>query len=238
VNGSVLETASDFTPIPSLSRTDGDVVLIFLVGNGVSFEQRSDDDWYRAIIPDGHEVYSSVNGTAILEYRPAEAASAMGCVEQYQFCNAALPEESRCGPLTGFYDAAMDAGPLFGLTRDQVVGYKTIVPERAGSQYLWFVNTLLSSSIFSTEVLSALGAKALASQYTLSFGLQGAISPSQWKLDVIHWWSATLASLQAGIVGAAAGPPSNADDGSLLLPQNSYQRNMCDNQVGEPLPYG
>ncbi|KAI3331612.1 hypothetical protein HD806DRAFT_518599 [Xylariaceae sp. AK1471] len=40
-----------FNPIPDLARSDGDLKIIFLSGNGVSFLQEMNDDWYRATKP-------------------------------------------------------------------------------------------------------------------------------------------------------------------------------------------
>jgi hypothetical protein len=68
--------------IPELRRPDGDVTVAFLSGSGVIFSQKMDDNWYRG---------NTVHGTAKLgnyvedlkNYRPEDAASPMGCVEQW-----------------------------------------------------------------------------------------------------------------------------------------------------------
>lgn len=44
-NGTVDASQSAFKPIPQLTRTDGDVSVLFLSGNGVFFNGPMDDDW-------------------------------------------------------------------------------------------------------------------------------------------------------------------------------------------------
>ncbi|KAL2277331.1 hypothetical protein FJTKL_00051 [Diaporthe vaccinii] len=50
-------------------------------------------------------------------YQPEEAASPMGCVKQFQFCNPSL-SSNKCGPLASWADAQNYAAPLFGITTE------------------------------------------------------------------------------------------------------------------------
>ncbi|KAH8889020.1 hypothetical protein GQ53DRAFT_825784 [Thozetella sp. PMI_491] len=227
VNGSFYPNSSSFNPGSDIYRSDGDIDIAFLVGNGILFDQRSDDDWYRATVVSANVTLPRVNGSKLV-YRPEEAASPMGCVAQYQFCNPSLPKEPRCGPHSGIYDAAIQAGPLFGLTEDQITDYNPEVSEKTASCFLWFVNSLFAS-ILPGQVLASLGSRALAPQAYLGENVRGPIRDNQWQLDVIHWWSTSLASIQLSVVNVATGPQSSAYNSTLLLP-NPFQRKMCDNQ--------
>ena len=99
INGTSADP-STFTPIDELLRSDGDLVLMFLSGNGVYFYEKSNDPWYRATRDNGNGIYQT-----------DVAASPLGCVQQFQFCDGG----SKCGTLASLVDAAADAAPLFML---------------------------------------------------------------------------------------------------------------------------
>lgn len=82
-----------FIPVPQLRRSDGDVSVILLSGNGVEFYQEMDDDWYRATrrgpLVSNAMLDSSAESTYL--YVPEEAGSPLGCVgENYPDVNSSL----------------------------------------------------------------------------------------------------------------------------------------------------
>ncbi|KAK8086641.1 hypothetical protein PG994_001615 [Apiospora phragmitis] len=93
--GSFNPRESDFKPDPDLIRRDGDVSLAFLSGNGVYLFSRTDDDWYKATV--NTATLSSASNPDQALYRPEEAASPLGCVQQFQYCRD--PTKGQCGSL-------------------------------------------------------------------------------------------------------------------------------------------
>src|SRR4051812_33146026 len=117
-----------FIPIPSLQRSDGDVTLIYLSGDGVLFDEPLEDDWYRVTALGGLTGVSSTHGIK-KSYIPEDAASPLGCVSQYQYCNLAAAEGSRCGPLASFSDAVVGAAVVFNSTPEEMQGESPIGKE-------------------------------------------------------------------------------------------------------------
>lgn len=117
IGGTLVNQTTSFVPDDALKATDGDVTLIFLSGNGVWFAQKSNDAWYRATHREGtlSAQFTSGFGDA---YYPTEAASPLGCVEQYQWCNSKYGVPGGCGPLAGWGDATAGAFPYFNATVD------------------------------------------------------------------------------------------------------------------------
>ncbi|KAI0419812.1 hypothetical protein F5X98DRAFT_384082 [Xylaria grammica] len=190
-------------PAPELERVDGDVIVAFLSGNGVLFHQALDDDWYRATVP-SFTLNHKRGAKTGLKYRPLDAASPMGCVQQMQWCNSAYPRDRGCGPLASTYDAFLGAAPLFNLTSDEVHGVNSSRPfsyKAAGARLIWPALVLLGSPAASFDrVIANLGSRALTSQIQLDNGIQWPIPIHQWQDDVRHWWETVLASVQAKFI--------------------------------------
>lgn len=223
-NGTMYSTAQPL-PSPSLYRTDGDIILIFLSGNGVWFSEPSDDDWYRANVSEGPIVMYDVPENTTSYYRPDEDASPMACLEQYQWCNARLPRDRGCGPLGSFQDASLGAYPLFNITsEDDDRGYSDT---ELGSHFIWIYRGFKSYPTSVANILLNLGPEALASRASKWGGLQGRIPHDQWQLDVTYWWAISLAVLQNVFIDIARG----SRDIKRLPPGNSYQQDICNNQV-------
>ncbi|KAH8898663.1 hypothetical protein GQ53DRAFT_358234, partial [Thozetella sp. PMI_491] len=235
MNGTVVRSESGFIPGPEIHRSDGDVKVIFLVGNGVYFDEPTDDAWYQAHTP-GAQAYYGLTAGLTQEYQSDEAASPMGCVEQFQYCNPSLPEDRRCGPLASFYDASLQAAPMFGLTPEDLMNNMT-ADDPMGSRYIWLANYLSSSATLPPSIIQALGARVLLSQQTLHDGYQTELPKDQWKLDVTHWWSTWLASLQAGYASTATGPQDPVMDDLLILPGDATQLAMCNSQKIQSTEY-
>lgn len=164
----------------------------------------------------------------------------MGCLRQYQFCNPALPAEGRCGPLTGFVDAQLQAAPLFDITYDQMstmtfdqMANNDFPQTPAAARFVWLLMFLSLEVPSPATVVDILGPNSLASQQNLirSSSVISSLSNNQWQLDVQNWWVIYLASLQAGRVNIAYGPQYAALEPYEILPFNSPIQKLCRNQV-------
>ncbi|KAH8883740.1 hypothetical protein GQ53DRAFT_663302 [Thozetella sp. PMI_491] len=217
-NGTTDMLHSHFIPIPEIQRRDADIYLNFIIGNGVIFGEPTDDPWYRGTL-DGAIIGPSQG------YMPEEAASPMGCVEQYQFCNS----EQQCGPLAGLSDAVYQAAPVFGLTTDDLLNHRAL--GTPGSRLLWFANILSISGANPADIMWAQGAHALLSLKSLLDGvIIPRLQPNHWQLDVTHWWTTWLAYLQTSFVATATGPMDPQLEPYRLAPADDFQREMCNGQ--------
>ncbi|KAK5636347.1 hypothetical protein RRF57_012059 [Xylaria bambusicola] len=224
-----------FTPIPELARPDGDTTMVFLSGNGVPFGQLMDDGWYRAtdfLTTISHSLASGAQKV----YRPSVAASPMGCVEQWQWCNSAYPRDSGCGPLAGQSDALYGAARLFNLTNEDLYSDRPLSSEASGTRLIWPALLTFGYPTALPSLLGHLGAKSLASQSRLYSGVQWALPNNQWQLDVIQWWNTILASVQASwlvvdsFVEAAQGSSDPEFREYIAPPLNEDEQKLCNSQ--------
>lgn len=223
---------SMFTPIPDLFRPDGDVSVIFLSGNGIRFYEETEDAWYRATAPGYRITDQTWEGTRRM-YWPEEAASPLGCVRQIQVCNTALPPDKQCGPLASLDDAMAESAQLFNLTIPQMYDDHPNSTDPTASRFLWF-NELLRYAVNDlVTIMQILGPSSLASKASLFQGFMGRLPSNQWQLDVTHWWSTWLASVQTGFVETAIGPadPTGELEQLKVAPWNDHMRTLCNNQV-------
>lgn len=219
-----------FSPIPSLFDPDGDIVLIFLSSNGIEFYDKTSDPWYRATVPGG-KIQQLGGDERLVVYQPEEAASPMGCIKQYQFCNPSL-SGNNCGPLAGWYDAGIESAHLFGLTAKDMENESDLPTNNImASRYMWLLEVLTLGAAEIDKIIMDLGPDALTSPKYLSSGIMGPLPTNQWQLDVRYWWATYLATLQAAVVNTAHGPTDPALDPFKVLPFNSRARDICNNQV-------
>ncbi|KAI0855475.1 hypothetical protein F4860DRAFT_521493 [Xylaria cubensis] len=216
---------NQYTIIPDLFRPDGDLSIIFLEGNGVYFNQRMDDDWYRAIIP-GNLSTVFVNGTQEY-YTPDEAASPLGCLAQYQFCHA-----EQCGPLASFNDAIVESAPSFNSTADEIQPGQQATGNLPAMNLIWIASILNFASTDATTVINKLGPLSLSSQSTFSSGIQFVTSQQdQWKQDTENWFNITLAGLQLIVLNVVLRPDDPELEQIILPPADYFQMAMCDSQT-------
>jgi hypothetical protein len=123
-----------FTPIDSI-EADGDILMVFLSPNGVVFSQATDDEWYRANVSGGYVALPDSPDAQV--YWLDEAASPMGCVKQWQWCNLGLPQDHRCGPLASYYDAVYGAASLFNLTSKDLEPERPLTSEELSTRLIW-----------------------------------------------------------------------------------------------------
>lgn len=222
---------SALVPIPNLFRSDGDVEIIFLIGNGIRFYEPTEDAWYRGTAVGDAIFANGLEGTRTI-YWPEEAASPLGCVQQVQFCNTVLEQDKRCGPLAAWNDALFESAYLFNMTGAQLFSdyYPT---DATASRFLWLAEQLQNAATSLEILLPTLGPEALASKANLAQGIMGRLPPNQWQIDVTHWWSTYLASIQAAFVETAIGPadPTGELEQYKIVPWNDHVRKLCNNQV-------
>ncbi|KAH8883500.1 hypothetical protein GQ53DRAFT_882709 [Thozetella sp. PMI_491] len=230
INGTVDPISSFFAPSEELERSDGDILLLFLSGNGAFFQEEVDDDWYRATDPGPGLVNTKATGTHPL-YQSSEAASPMGCVSQYQFCNPALPKETQCGPLASQDDATRNAFPLFNLAEDTEIFAPSVeVKDKVAGKFLWFVKMLNNACAPPWFIVDMLGSNALDSQKSFEKGFQAMLPTNQWQLDMTKLWFTWLAALQSGIVDVANGADEQLYGPIKLPPNNTFEGEVCNSQ--------
>ncbi|KAH8894585.1 hypothetical protein GQ53DRAFT_820955 [Thozetella sp. PMI_491] len=218
---------ADFIPVEELFRADGDLLLVFLSGYGVDFLEPTEDEWYRANTP-GPNLSHNDNEGSIPSWIPEDAASPMACLQQYQFCNTALPSGEACARLESSTDAAIEALALFNTTYDELISNSAV--NELASQFSWYTWVLTFSNYGIYSYLQEFGANSLDSRSGLAQGVQLPMPVNQWQLDVTHWWATMLAGLQAAWVQAARGVTSLDLQPFTFLPNSSYQKQFCNSQ--------
>ncbi|KAI2620167.1 hypothetical protein GGS26DRAFT_601766 [Hypomontagnella submonticulosa] len=228
--GVPLEDGTGISPIPELQAPDGDLLVAFLSGNGVLFSQPMDDGWYQATTQTGTDLSSySVNGS-FKGYRLNEAASPLGCIEKWQWCNSAYPKDRGCGPLASSIDAIASAAPLFNLTYEELNAERPNSTSIAGSTLIWSALVLNRYPANVPSIVDYLGAKSLESQSRLNSGIQWPLPNNQWHSDVKLWFMAVLSMVQSSFVDAVLSR-SNTEFGKYSQPPiNAQEQKICDNQ--------
>lgn len=209
---------------------DGDTVIIFLTGNGVLYEMPTEDDWYRA-----NRVFSTITGPGLPTKQiwiPEEAASPMGCVQQYQICTA---NEESCGSPAGFFDAAAQVFEEKGFNKSEAIAatHNALgkVDDPTVSRLQWLV-ALCQPRVDIGTVFVASGTQALASSTSfITHGLEGFLPADQWRTDMIHAWATAFAFLQAQFVEIAHGTTNPDLVKYRIEPADTSQVNLCTNQV-------
>lgn len=198
------------------------------------FPTPHDDGWYTAKTAGRYSTETGSTGGA-QAYTFDEAASPLGCVQQWQWCNSAYPGTSGCGPLASSLDAIAGALPKFNLTQDQIT---TDNQERAklhttatGARFQWSImmHDSLLGGIY--NIITSLGTKSLASQSSLFSGYQMTLGENQWQLDVANWWNIMLATYQSAFVETALGEADPELQPVLAVPSNEYEQQACKSQV-------
>ncbi|OTA81800.1 hypothetical protein M434DRAFT_61739, partial [Hypoxylon sp. CO27-5] len=197
---------SDFRPIPAVRNMNGDIIIVFLSGNGILFDKQSGDAWYRARSYSRNLTTTGASGIRYT-YQFDEAASPLGCVQQYQWCNPSYSGTSGCGPLAN----------------------RAALKSAVGARFLWTM--MVQQSLDNINgVVTQMGAKSLASQSSLYSGIQMNITDNQWQLDVTNWWNIMLSAAQSIFVDTALRQSARGLEPALISPANEYERQLCNSQ--------
>ena len=159
---------------------DRDINVLYLFNNA-RYMSPVEDPWFRA----SHTADQTGADRVEPEYKgsfiPDRATAALGCTEQYQFCNT-----TTCRKLAGMY--ANDTSPYRGL--DLTSTQKAIFN---------LVSSTAESTSFNIGV-TFLGSQILRANDMLWFGdgktLSSSLPKDQWEKEVVNWSSITLATLQ------------------------------------------
>ncbi|CAN8104865.1 unnamed protein product [Discula destructiva] len=214
VNGTpALFSASSFMPIPQLSRNDSDLSIIFLSGYGVFSSTPIHDPWYRATTPLA-QLNSTGDSGSVQVYRQDDAASPLGCVSQWQFCNA---YEASCGPLASFMDAQSGAMSVF--------------EGDAADRLDWLISSLNIDPGTLPGMLEEAQGDSLLSRQSLSSGYQGdALPDNQWQLEVTNWFAICLAFMQQTLLETVSGDGSPVPNLQLQKPETAAAKKLCRSQ--------
>ncbi|KAI1173299.1 hypothetical protein F4777DRAFT_558398 [Nemania sp. FL0916] len=225
--------------IPELARKDADVHIIFLSGNGVVFDKPTSDPWYLATVVGGTASSSTYVGATPF-WIPEEAASPLGCVEQFQYCNLARPNKP-CGPLASFSDAVDGAAPLFNLTVEELTQERPPIGNIEGTR-LWRMAVLnVYNPLDLKNLVRATGIQSLGSRVLTLGGILSATDATDlqhlWQLDVVNWFATLQAALQASYVDTVTGTRDALLD-SWLLPLEGVEQEVCNGQKIRSSRYG
>ncbi|KAI1410020.1 hypothetical protein F5Y13DRAFT_202643 [Hypoxylon sp. FL1857] len=215
-NRTIDANKSNFEPISELRRPDGDLAIIFLSGNGVVMEGNSHDDWYRYTIP----YEDALDNATSVYYLMSEAASPLGCLEQYQLCTAS-PEW--CSPLASLSDvferAKENAGNTAGMSPGDISSANATL-----QRLIWF-------RMVRGTILKDLN-------YQGSFaGIQAPLMENQWKIDLTQIWEIELAALQMAFLASTKVPDPDLSK-FQVHPENQGQYDICQNLKIQSTKYG
>ena len=205
-------------PISEFGRNDADLHLIVLAARGVFFAEKSEDLWYRATKP---LVIKTTTGGVTKQnsyYESNEPLWPMGCLSQYQYCHNSLKKDGRCTDLGGFYETMHAAIQM--MNGDE------------GGEVQWALSNLKGPT--TSEIIKYLGVKSLTSRFQLaSSGAQSFLEPNQWHLDVIHWFSTTLAATQLQLLNSVIGLKQGNTGLERLWarPQRTGEKRLCQSHV-------
>lgn len=206
-------SVSTFAPIDTLSRTDGDVTLIFLFNNA-RYTAPVNDIWFNATIP-SVDVY----GLGQYTYGAPLPIAVMGCVEQHQFCKPDEPASTGCSELTGFAAVNTTNNATYSAAQRSVAQ----VLKHAIS------STLISDMIFQ---LGPASLSASSSVFGTSTLLSAPLPDNQWALEIANWYDYSMAHLQRLVVSVASGPAMASSNAYIVPPADADQEvfDICANQ--------
>ncbi|KAF2470314.1 uncharacterized protein BDR25DRAFT_343088 [Lindgomyces ingoldianus] len=203
--------------IPQIQRDNADVSLFFLTAPGILFSSQSNDPWYSAHRP-GPNLTNPGSHDQAPSYMMDEDATVLGCARQFTICNPNMPEAKRCLPLRGWLD---NSYRLEEITQNEA--------QKNRLHYLREVMIGNNDEIIS--IVGSTGNAGLLARDNLGWGVQGPLPDNQWQLEIQHWVTATMASLQRIFVDAARGPPNeDMRKWFSVRPNTTEELKMCRNQ--------
>ncbi|TDZ37460.1 hypothetical protein C8035_v007889 [Colletotrichum spinosum] len=214
LNGTVRNI--DYSLSAELQREDANVFLVFLSSNGIHFQAKTNDPWYRATTVAG-DLTSDVPGEeSIPSWTMDHPASPLACVTQDQWCID--PAAKNCTELMTSDDANLAAYDLF-LARDGSL-----------DRYVWFSQSTIYAATEASNAINLLGALSLTARFGLVNSIQGPLPDNQWQLEVKSWFATMLANLQKAAANTATGPTEVHLDAWKQAPNKSVEYAICNNQ--------
>ncbi|KAF2108812.1 hypothetical protein BDV96DRAFT_670390 [Lophiotrema nucula] len=201
-----------FEPIPELLIPDADISVYLLSSNDIQFMVPVKDPWFSASTPGPKAGFGTQNGVAYLRDDPART---MACVETYQFCNPALPDNSSCTILGGIRQAFQQASGLYADTSKR-------------EQVAWSLAAIQYMAAGFHDISDVLG--SLLARNMLVQGVQAPLPDNQWELELEYWFKLTLADLQRTIMDQAVAPTDPGLRQLVIPPTIPEQKAVCASQ--------
>ena len=198
---------SSFLPDADFNVTESDLVIVFL-SNRAAYTSPVNDPWFKATLN------TSVGPSNF--YLADQPVTAIGCTEQYQFCNG-----DRCTSMAGI--TSFRTIPDLGFNKLQEALYTLL------STYTTFMQLATIFQFLRNDLL-------LANQLTYgSLPLSSTPDTDHWKKEVENLHSTCLAGMQAhGILHAAPGNSvfkKNINVHDFVNPETTPENiNLCNNQ--------
>lgn len=152
------------------------------------------------------------SGPNFTTYTTDKYVTALGCVDQHQFCN---PSTYQCTPLTGYNMVKRSFDSLNLNPRQSATAWRLVVQ-------LMFIDMYAS--------VNGRGSNALRASETLSGLEQVGLPNYQWQIEVDSWMAVGMAKLQQLVVQYATGPPRVVGESFTLKPGDADWQAMCDAQ--------
>ncbi|KAH7075062.1 hypothetical protein FB567DRAFT_183030 [Paraphoma chrysanthemicola] len=203
-------------PIPELLKSDADTSIIFLESHDIPFLYAPvHDPWFSA---SQGPFNRSVFGDTVPYYLGDESVSVLACVQQYQFCNAAVEGNASCTPLLGIFQASSTASA-------------TIFPElKQREAFAWSAKAITNMAGGFNEIIGQLGGSSLLASDSLTESGQSPLPDNQWELELEHLFKFTMADIQRAILDLATGPQSTDSRQFHSPPDNAKARALCGSQ--------
>ncbi|KAF2459446.1 hypothetical protein BDY21DRAFT_338281 [Lineolata rhizophorae] len=204
-----LPQSSDFIAIPELNRTDGDVILFFLMG-GVSYTEPVYDPWFSAQKPILVNIPGEGGFREVTVYEAEYQISAMGCVWKEQWCNPATKGGRTCTPLS----ASINLDPMAIMTSGK---QKNIVHRVSWPDVMVEPRNVVLKSRASILLANLNGG-----------GPRPAVSNTTWVEELDHIFGTTLAGMQIWNYRYSGGYDGDPAVITTPLANETWQ---CDNQI-------
>jgi hypothetical protein len=198
-----------FSPIPELSRTDADVVILVL-HNEASYIDSVSDPWFNATLK-----YQFGNASL---WKSPVSASVMGCTEQYQFCNS-----TDCTTFSTLNQQMETAVSLLRFNKKQIATFKL----------LWTSARMSTLDIIS---ITAQDNILLAKDHISgTHKISTALPDNQWQLEAQNFHNTSLALLQHHVINHASPEnlpvtPNTTLSQYIHKEQEPAQQQLCKNQ--------
>lgn len=193
---------SDFEPISTFNKSNADVNLIF-IQNHALYHDPVEDPWFHSTMPQNYtneagDVIANVFGSS----QTSTATTAIGCTEQYEFCNKSV---NKCTGLDSFFQISeYELSKEIGLNRHQslLATHLTWLLKLATLQNLGRI--LDGSDLLATKYQANVMPKH--GWMLTKYGISRKLPPDQWKLEIVHWLRIMTIVLKQSAIDYAAGP--------------------------------
>jgi hypothetical protein len=163
-----------FVPIKEMNRTDADIILVFLMNKAV-YTQPIVDPWFDSRVPEEW----TFDGQNVTLFAPRQPVSVLGCADQTEVCNPAMP--GACMDFTRADDMSFFSDGLKFNARQSAV-FSRLFP-------------LLGNSI--PDAAYTIGAQGLLASYLGRDGISAALEEDQWVLELQNWYLTTNIQIRA-----------------------------------------